>query len=104
MTGKYNGTQFSTIESTSTQDGTSTWHGKFIQMTSGGDMIVATGDGTGEPASSKGIMKLRGEGELWTQSPRLANLNGARRTSEGESNINIKSGRSVIYVDIDEKE
>ena len=102
MTGRYNGTQFSTIENTSSQDGTSTWYGKFIQITTKGDMIAATGNGTGDPPSSKGIVKLRGEGEMWSQSDRLANLNGAKWTSEGESNI--KRGRSVIYVDIQEKE
>ncbi len=35
VTGKYNGTQFSTIENISNQDGTSTWNGRFIQMTAG---------------------------------------------------------------------
>ena len=47
-------------------------------MTNKGDMIVTTGSGTGEPANSKGIVKIRGEGEMWTQSTRLANLNGAK--------------------------
>jgi hypothetical protein len=63
-------------------------------------MIVATGSGTGEPPNSKGIVKIRGEGNMWTPSTRLANLNGTKWTCEGESNIRQES--SVIYVDIKE--
>ena len=102
ITGRYTGTELATIDSTSNQDGTSSWSGKFMQMTNKGDMIVATGSGTGEPANSKGIVKIRGEGEMWTQSTRLANLNGAKWRCEGESNI--KKGSTVIYVDINEME
>ena len=65
-------------------------------------MIVATGSGTGEPASSKGIVKIRGAGQMWTQSTRLSNLNGAKWICEGESNTG--KGSSVIYVDINETE
>jgi hypothetical protein len=100
ITGKYTGTQLSTIDQTTNQDGTSSWSGKFMQMTNKGDIIVATGSGLGEPPTSKGIVKITGEGEMWTQSTRLANLNGGRWMCEGESNIN--KGTSVIYVDIHE--
>jgi hypothetical protein len=100
ISGRYKGTQISTIDNSVNPDGTSSWSGKFMQMTNKGDMIVATGSGIGEPVNSKGIMKIRGEGEMWTQSTRLAKLNGAKWTSEGESNI--RKGRSVIYVDIKE--
>jgi hypothetical protein len=102
ITGRYTGTQLATINNTTNQDGTSSWSGKFMQMTNKGDMIVATGSGTGEPANSKGIVKIRGEGEMWTQSTRLANFNGAKWRCEGESNI--KKGSTVIYVDINEME
>ena len=102
ITGRYTGTQLATINNTTNQDGTSSWSGKFMQMTNKGDMIVATGSGTGEPANSKGIVKIRGEGEMWTQSTKLANLNGAKWRCEGESNI--KMGSTVIYVDINEME
>ncbi len=102
ITGRYTGTQLATIDNTTNQDGTSSWSGKFMQMTKKGDMILATGSGTGEPASTKGIAKIRGEGEMWTQSAKLANLNGAKWTCEGESNI--RKGSTVIYVDIDERE
>jgi hypothetical protein len=102
ITGRYTGTQLATINNTTNQDDTSSWSGKFMQMTNKGDMIVATGSGTGEPANSKGIVKIRGEGEMWTQSTRLANLNGAKWRCEGESNI--KKGSTVIYVDINEME
>jgi hypothetical protein len=100
ITGRYTGTQLDTIESTANPDGTSTWSGKFMQMTNKGDMIVATGSGTGESASPKGIVKIRGEGEMWTHSTSLANLNGAKWTCEGESNT--RKGSSMIYVDINE--
>jgi hypothetical protein len=100
ITGKYTGTQLSTIENTANPDGASSWSGKFMQMTNKGDMIVATGNGTGGPANSKGIVKIRGEGEMWTQSTKLTNLNGAKWTCEGESNT--RRGSTVIYVDINE--
>lgn len=73
-----------------------------MQMTNKGDVILTTGNGTGEPPNSKGIVKIRGEGEMWTQSPRLANLNGAKWMSEGESNI--RKGSTVIFVDIKERQ
>ncbi len=98
VTGKYTGTQLSTIESELHQDGTSSWTGKFMHMTTKGDMIVCIGNGTSEPSNSKGIIKIRGEGEMWTQSSKLVDLNGAKWGCEGESNT--KKGSSVIYVDI----
>jgi hypothetical protein len=102
ITGRYTGIQSDTIESTANPDGSSTWSGRFMQMTNKGDMIVASGSRTGEPASSKGIVKIRGQGEMWTQSTRLTNLNGAKWRCEGESNT--RKGSSVIYVDIKEAE
>src|SRR6266487_2220088 len=100
ITGRYTGTQLATIDNTTNQDGTSSWSGKFMQVTDKGEVILTTGSGTGEPPNSKGIVKIRGEGEMWTQSPRLANLNGAKWTCEGETNI--RKGSTVIYVDINE--
>jgi hypothetical protein len=102
ITGRYTGTQLATIDNTANQDGTSSWSGKFMQMTNKGEIILSTGSGTMEPANSKGIVKIRGEGEMWTQSPRLANINGAKWTCEGESNI--RKGSTVIYVDIHERD
>jgi hypothetical protein len=102
ITGRYTGTQLATIDNTANQDGTSSWIGKFMQMTNKGEIILSTGSGTMEPANSKGIVKIRGEGEMWTQSPRLANINGAKWTCEGESNI--RKGSTVIYVDIHERD
>ena len=102
ITGRYTGTQLATIDNTANQDGTSSWSGKFMQMTNKGEIILSTGSGTMEPANSKGIVKIRGEGEMWTQSPRLANINGAKWTCEGESNIRKRS--TVIYVDIHERD
>jgi len=100
ITGRYSGIQLDTIESTANPDGSSTWSGKFMHMTNKGDRIAAIGSGTGSPASPKGIVKIRGEGEMWTQSTRLAHLNGAKWTCEGESNT--RKGTSIIYVDINE--
>jgi hypothetical protein len=102
ITGRYTGTQLSTIDNTTNQDGSSSWSGKFMQITDKGEMVAATGSGIGEPANSKGIAKIRGEGEMWTQSSRLANLNGAKWTCEGESDI--RKGKTLIYVDISEKQ
>ena len=100
ITGRYSGIQLDTIESTANPDGTSTGSGKFMHMTNKGDMIDATGSGTGESANQKGIVKIRGEGEMWTHFTSLASLNGAKWTCEGESNT--RKGSSVIYVDINE--
>jgi hypothetical protein len=99
ITGRYTGTQLGTIDNTANQDGTSSWSGKFMQMTNKGEMIVAAGSGTGEPPNSKGIVKIRGEGEMWTQSTRLANLNGEKWTCEGENNIKKGSShkRELVY-------
>ena len=47
ITGRYTGTQLATIDNTTNQDGTSSWSGKFMQITNKGDMIGATGSGTG---------------------------------------------------------
>ena len=102
ITGRYTGTQLATIDNTANHDGTSSWSGKFMQITNKGEIILSTGSGTMEPANSKGIVKIRGEGEMWTQSPRLANINGAKWTCEGESNI--RKGSTVIYVDIHERD
>jgi hypothetical protein len=102
ITGKYTGTQLATIDNTANQDGTSIWSGKFMQTTNKGEMILTIGSGTNEPPNSKGIVKIRGEGEMWTQSTRLANLNGAKWTCEGETNI--RKGSTVIYVDINERQ
>jgi hypothetical protein len=57
ITGRYLGNQIATIDNTTNQDGTSSWSGKFMQMTNKGDMMVATGSGTGDPPNSKGIVK-----------------------------------------------
>jgi hypothetical protein len=89
ITDRYSGNQIATIDNTANQDGTPRWSGKFLQITNKGDIIVATGSGTGEPPNSKGIVKIRGDGDMWTQSTSLANLNGAKWTSEGESNIRM---------------
>jgi hypothetical protein len=101
IAGRYTGTQWGTIDNTINQDGTSSWSGKFMQTTNKVEMIVVTGSGTGEPATSKGIVKIRGEGDMWTQSTRLANLNGAKWTCEGENNI--RKGSMIVYVDISER-
>jgi hypothetical protein len=69
-----------------------------MHMTNNGDMIVAIGSGTGSPASQKGTVLIRREGEMLGQSIRPANLSGAKWTCEGESNPRKRI--SVIYMDI----
>ena len=70
-----------------------------MHTTNKGEMVVATGSGTGQ-MQPKGIVKIGGQGQMWTQSPKLAHLNGARWTCEGEGNM--ARGTSLIYVDIQE--
>src|SRR2546427_465485 len=48
ITGRYNAIQWGTIENAMNQDGTSTWNGKFMQVTNKGDVIGVTGSGAGE--------------------------------------------------------
>jgi hypothetical protein len=52
-------------------------------MTNNEDMIVAIGGGTGSRASQNGTVKIRGEGEMRSQSIKSANLSGAKWTCEG---------------------
>jgi hypothetical protein len=96
ITGRYSGNEIETIDNTVNQDGTSSWTGKFMQMTNKGDMIVATGSGTGEPPNLKGIVKIRGEGIMWTQSTRLATLNDAKWTSQGVQCILVRFYNSLF--------
>ena len=96
ITGKYRGVHWDTVEIQWKLDGSSSWQVKMIEMTDKGDMLVGTGSGTGEPANSRGIAKLRGEGTLMTSSPRLAELNGKRWVCEVDNNV--LSGKATVAV------
>jgi hypothetical protein len=80
----YSGTHWDTVEATMQPDGTAQLAIKYIHMTTKGDMVVGTGTATQQPANSKGIAKFEGEGTMWTASPALSKLNGARWTCEGD--------------------
>lgn len=96
ITGKYRGLQWATVENTIKMDGTSTWHVRFIQMTDKGDMLVGTGEGTGEAPTPRGIVKMKGSGTVMTASARLAELNGKGWTCEVDSNM--PAGTAVVRV------
>jgi hypothetical protein len=83
----YNGTHWDTVEATMQPDGTAQLNVKYIHMTNKGEMVVGAGTAVQQPANSKGIAKFAGEGTMWTSSPRLSKLNGARWTCEGDYNM-----------------
>jgi hypothetical protein len=87
ITGKYRGTHWDTVETQLNPDGTSSWNVKFLQVTNKGDMLFGSGKGTGEPANSKGISMLKGEGEVMTNSERLSELNGSKWICEIHNNV-----------------
>ena len=80
----YTGTHWDTVEATMQADGTAQLAVKYIHMTNKGEMVVGTGTAVQQPANSKGIAKFTGEGMMWTQSPRLSKLNGAKWRCEGD--------------------
>ena len=82
----YNATHWDTVEATMQPNGIALLNVKYIHMTNKGEMVVGTGTGTQQPADSKGIAKFTGEGTMWTSSPRLSKLNGARWKCEGDYN------------------
>lgn len=80
----YSGTHWDTVEATMQPDGTAQLTVKYIHMTAKGDMVVGTGTAVQQPPNSKGIAKFEGDGTMWTASPRLSRLNGARWACEGD--------------------
>src|SRR5574338_809409 len=72
------------VEATMQPDGTAQLSVKYIHMTNKGQMVVGTGSAVQQPVNPKGIAKFSGEGTMWSSSPRLAQLNGARWTFEGD--------------------
>ena len=87
VSGKYySGYHWDTVEATMVSDGTAMLLVRYMHVTNNGESIVGTGNGTQDPANSKGIAKVSAEGTMWTSSPRLKKLNGARWKVEGEFN------------------
>jgi hypothetical protein len=87
-TGKfYKGIHWDTVEATMQPDGTAQLNVKYIHMTDKGETIVGTGTAVQQPANTKGIAKFTGEGLMWTSSPRLTQLNGAKWSCEGDYNM-----------------
>jgi len=80
----YSGTHWDTVEATMQSDGTAQLAIKYIHMTTKGDMVVGTGTALQQPVNSKGLAKFEGEGMMWTSSPALSKLNGAKWTCEGD--------------------
>jgi hypothetical protein len=86
ITGKYRGIHWDTVEVHTNKDGTSAWSVKFIQMTNNG-MLFGSGNGTGDAPNARGIAKMRGEGEIYSPSPKLAEFNGKRWVCEVDNNL-----------------
>jgi hypothetical protein len=47
-----------------------------------------TVESTMQPDNKKGIAAFTGQGTMWTSSPRLSQLNGARWSCDGDYNMN----------------
>ncbi|MEO9321815.1 MAG: hypothetical protein ABI361_14205 [Nitrososphaera sp.] len=95
ITGKYRGTHWDTVQVRTKTDGTSEWSVKFIQMTNKG-MVYGSGQGTGDSPNAKGVARMRGEGQIWTSSPKLSDLNGANWTCEVDNNL--MTDRAIVAV------
>ena len=83
----YSGGHWDTVEAVMQPDGTATLAIRFMEMTNKGESIIGTGTGLQQAPDDKGRAKLTGEGTMWTPSPRLAQLNGARWVVEGDYDL-----------------
>ena len=87
VTGKhYSGVHWDTVESTMLADGSATMTIMYLHMTNKGESITGIGTGTQMAPNQRGIVKVTGEGTMWTSASRLSHLNGGRWKVEGEVN------------------
>ena len=83
----YEGTHWDTADTIMKEDGTSEWKINFMHITNKGETLIGRGSGISHDPDSKGISRLKGDGTMWTPSPRLSQLNGAKWTCNGSTNI-----------------
>ena len=83
----YHGTHWDTADTTMKEDGTSEWKINFMHITNKGETLIGHGSGIADDPDSRGISRLKGDGTMWTPSPRLSQLNGAKWTCNGSTNI-----------------
>jgi hypothetical protein len=81
----YSARELGTITAFLKADGTMEWEVKEIASTAEGDVILASGRGTGK-LTGPGMFWSEGEGVVMTQSKRLSSLNGMKLRVEGTSN------------------
>src|SRR5919198_407914 len=83
----YEGTHWDTADTIMKEDGTSEWKINFMHITNKGETLIGRGSGIADDPDSRGISRLKGDGTMWTPSPRLSQLNGAKWTCNGSTNI-----------------
>ena len=83
----YHGTHWDTADTIMKEDGTSEWKINFMHITNKGETLIGRGSGIADDPDSRGISRLKGDGTMWTPSPRLSQLNGAKWTCNGSTNI-----------------
>jgi len=83
---QYDANHTETTSITVKLDGTSEWESKAIETTKEGDIVVATGGGTGRNTAPN-MVAWQGKMQYMTQSPKLSWLNNATVRVEGNSNI-----------------
>ena len=74
-------------------DGTNEWDVKAMEMTKEGDVVMATGSGTGRQESAM-VGSFKGEVTFMTNSPRLSWLNNTKGWVEGITDQ--KNGEATI--------
>ena len=93
--GKYHGNHLETVDVKLKMDGTNEWEAKAMEMTKEGDVVMATGSGTGRQESAM-EGSFQGEVTYMTNSPRLSWLNNTKGWIEGKTDQ--KNGEATIRV------
>ncbi len=96
ITGRINANQINTVNVFLKPDGTNEWEGKGIINTREGDMVVASGRGTGQMANPT-TGTWQGETFFMTQSPRLSWLNNSKGWIEGSGDMASGTYHAKIY-------
>ncbi len=93
--GKYHGIHMETVDVKLKMDGTNEWDVKAMEITKEGDVVMATGSGTGR---QENVMEgsFKGEVTYMTNSPRLSWLNNTKGWVEGMTDQ--KNGEASMKV------
>ena len=94
--GKYHGIHMETANVKLKMDGTNEWEVKAMEITKEGDVVMATGSGTGRQENAmEGSFK--GEVTYMTNSPRLSWLNNTKGWVEGMTDQKNNEATIKVY-------